>query len=958
MPDNKPNMIDSLRGKFDPHYKLSGKVEGLDKGISNQVSQIHKTLSKSFAMQRKTLVRVLGLEKRVTDNETRISNLADVAIKIGEEQAAEPAVPADIQQAAEEVVQAAEPADIQQAAEEVVQAAEEVEQAAEQVEEAAEEVGVEDEIPEGLDDVLSEIRGEEEFDAAHATPEEVEEYNSSVPMTDEEKEFVAEESKFDAVDKSVATKTKPKKKKPEAKKTKLKKPKTKKPPFKVKKRKIKAKDLKKGTPLDEGFASRVMGTDEKGDYLSKEERIAKFKGNKINADNLKPPESDGQKGGALEAILSGVNSIIETLKAEKKQDKTHFSFLRKSMETSKRKKKENKLELKVFEGLKNTATKVLEPVKSAWSKFIEFVGNVLLGNVLFKILNWMGNKENQGKLNSIIKFFEDWWPVLLGGYLIFGNALTGFALGLLKNMVVWGAKLVSTVIPALLKAATAMGPWGIAAAAVLGGGIYLATRKKKEPDQDMGDDGTTTERTSQSFTTRGGPEAEQLKNQMAESRGEETQNFKGGGLVEHGNKSTQQASNIIQAFNEGGPVMGYGMGEIAPDQFVFNKQEFKSHYITKGDKVIKDKETFTDIGGSIGVPDLIEHQTQLVESLRKVKGYEDINFMDVMQYPDGQGRLVGIPEETLYPILNSSDAAKATSKKIDAGHQRFLQNNDLIRPDGSVKGYSYFGGKLKVEGEGERDAVLAEGAIRKFNKGGSVPGSGNKDTVPAMLTPGEFVMSKGAVNKYGVDALENMNSAAGSVKKSKKDDTVPSMLTPGEFVVSAPAVQKYGVDTMESMNAMGGGTNKPELKESNESVLVNKGGLINNYENIKRNNYSTGGVVQYFQGGGSPVMPEESTGFFKGIGNIVSGKTFSGEDRVKPQRGRGQGNKIKAVSSTSKQPNIEPSDKKKNVISAYEQEKNKTSDKPNIEKSNSEIPQFNVLSGRSSPKIKVLGISV
>jgi len=882
MPDNKPNMIDSLRGKFDPHYKLSGKVEGLDKGISNQVSQIHKTLSKSFAMQRKTLVRVLGLEKRVTDNETRISNLADVA-------------------------------------EEVVQAAEEVEQAAEKVEEVAEEVGVEDEIPEGLDDVLSEIRGEEEFDAAHATPEEVEEYNSSVPMTDEEKEFVAEESKFDAVDKSVATKTKPKKKKP---------------PFKVKKRKIKAKDLKKGTPLDEGFASRVMGTDEKGDYLSKEERIAKFKGNKINADNLKPSESDGQKGGVLEAILSGVNSIIETLNAEKKQDKTHFSFLRKSMETSKRKKKENKLELKVFEGLKNTATKVLEPVKSAWSKFIEFVGNVLLGNVLFKILNWMGNKENQGKLNSIIKFFEDWWPVLLGGYLIFGNALTGFALGLLKNMVVWGAKLVATVIPALLKAAAAMGPWGIAAAAVLGGGIYLATRKKKEPDQDMGDDGTTTERTSQSFTTSGGPEAEQLKNQMAESRGEETQNFKGGGLVEHGNKATQQASNIIQGFNEGGPVMGYGMGEITPDQFVFNKQEFKSHYITKGDKVIKDKETFTDIGGSIGVPDLIEHQTQLVESLRKVKGYEDINFMDVMQYPDGKGRLVGMPEETLYPILNASDAAKATSEKINAGHRRFLENNDLINPDGSVKGYSYFGGKLKVDGEGERDAVLATGAIRKFNKGGKVPGSGNKDTVPAMLTPGEFVMSKGAVNKYGTDTLQNMNAAAGSAGSAgSKGDTVPAMLTPGEFVVSAPAVQKYGVDTMESMNAMGGGTNKPELKESNESVLVNKGGLINNYENIKRNNYSTGGVVQYFQGGGSPVIPEESTGFFSG-------------------------NKIKAVSSTSKQPNIEPLEKKKNVIRAYEQEKNKTSDKPNIEKSNSEIPQFNVLSGRSAPKIKVLGISV
>ena len=52
-----------------------------------------------------------------------------------------------------------------------------------------------------------------------------------------------------------------------------------------------------------------------------------------------------------------------------------------------------------------------------------------------------------------------------------------------------------------------------------------------------------------------------------------------------------------------------------------------------------------------------------------------------------------------------------------------------------------------------------------LNKGGTVPGSGNKDTVPAMLTPGEFVMSKGAVQKYGVNTMESMNAAAGGTNK-------------------------------------------------------------------------------------------------------------------------------------------------------------------------------------------------
>ena len=44
---------------------------------------------------------------------------------------------------------------------------------------------------------------------------------------------------------------------------------------------------------------------------------------------------------------------------------------------------------------------------------------------------------------------------------------------------------------------------------------------------------------------------------------------------------------------------------------------------------------------------------------------------------------------------------------------------------------------------------------KKFNKGSGVPGSGNGDTVPAMLTPGEFVMSKRCSSRsMELDTLE------------------------------------------------------------------------------------------------------------------------------------------------------------------------------------------------------------
>ena len=84
---------------------------------------------------------------------------------------------------------------------------------------------------------------------------------------------------------------------------------------------------------------------------------------------------------------------------------------------------------------------------------------------------------------------------------------------------------------------------------------------------------------------------------------------------------------------------------------------------------------------------------------------------------------------------------------------------------------------------------LARGGLsmmtgKKFAAGGVVPGSGNRDTVPAMLTPGEFVIRKKAVGAIGTDNLHQMNqyatggevqrfANAGGVKKGKKQKKGP-----------------------------------------------------------------------------------------------------------------------------------------------------------------------------------------
>ena len=63
------------------------------------------------------------------------------------------------------------------------------------------------------------------------------------------------------------------------------------------------------------------------------------------------------------------------------------------------------------------------------------------------------------------------------------------------------------------------------------------------------------------------------------------------------------------------------------------------------------------------------------------------------------------------------------------------------------------------------EVPIMEGPKAEMQGGGEVPGQGTGDTVPAMLEPGEFVMSKGAVDQIGVGQLEQMNAEGGGTNQ-------------------------------------------------------------------------------------------------------------------------------------------------------------------------------------------------
>ena len=164
-------------------------------------------------------------------------------------------------------------------------------------------------------------------------------------------------------------------------------------------------------------------------------------------------------------------------------------------------------------------------------------------------------------------------------------------------------------------------------------------------------------------------------------------------------------------------------------------------------------------------------------------------------------------------------------KKVD---EEIAKNEkDLEKSDTNVKldeqagedppGQTETGEQIDTTGAGEKPNVQEP---QQFNQGGEVPGQGNTDTVPAMLTPGEFVLTKEAVNQVGADTLYGMNAAAGGVGK------------PSQQPKAKPAKKKkMKTSTVGTMMKMGG---------------LKMGGMTNNMS------YAGGGQVpvqNYFMGG-------------------------------------------------------------------------------------------------------------
>jgi hypothetical protein len=216
--------------------------------------------------------------------------------------------------------------------------------------------------------------------------------------------------------------------------------------------------------------------------------ISKTQSTRISGENIGaklPGSSASNVEDSITKIAASVASIAAILAGRKKALDDTAAFDRRKAEQEKRGLAEDKLE-KRFEGLKSEAEKVISPVKSILDRIIDFFVTVFLGRVVYKLLEWFGDKKNADKVRAIGRFLGDHWPKLLSLYLLFGTSLGRFALSLTK-IVAKGAVGLLAKILLLSKARKAQragrflsgrGGRGLAAAvattAVVGGTLALS----------------------------------------------------------------------------------------------------------------------------------------------------------------------------------------------------------------------------------------------------------------------------------------------------------------------------------------------------------------------------------------------------------------------------------------------------------------------------------------------------
>tara|TARA_Y100000592_G_scaffold23556_1_gene36600 strand:+ start:571 stop:1335 length:765 start_codon:yes stop_codon:yes gene_type:complete len=147
--------------------------------------------------------------------------------------------------------------------------------------------------------------------------------------------------------------------------------------------------------------------------------------------------------------------------------------------------------------------------------------------------------------------------------------------------------------------------------------------------------------------------------------------------------------------------------ETSQDGSYYSKEEttvkgsgfIKKFFEKSSEDGLEEEQSLTERVLSIGVPDIIEHQDQILEEIHKIDGFENVTIDDVLN------GTTGLPKDQLFNIMFNSDASMATGKKKDSGTDGY--GKDEVEPTQFVMGSDELVTKTKenFEVSGEKSLV-------------------------------------------------------------------------------------------------------------------------------------------------------------------------------------------------------------------------------------------------------------
>ena len=149
-----------------------------------------------------------------------------------------------------------------------------------------------------------------------------------------------------------------------------------------------------------------------------------------------PEAKEGTDSKSIVLIEKTLDNIIGILQKQDSERKKALEKDRQSKERESRKRKESLLE-KSLGAIKTATQKILAPVQSIWDRIVNYLSNVILGFAATKLFDWLTDPKNKDKIQVIGRFLKDWWPALLGAFVLFATPFGKFirgTIGLLRAL--------------------------------------------------------------------------------------------------------------------------------------------------------------------------------------------------------------------------------------------------------------------------------------------------------------------------------------------------------------------------------------------------------------------------------------------------------------------------------------------------------------------------------------------